>query len=376
MRNTKCHLSCLVCLVRRKIFGMKVVEYTAKLCEGLASNTHIVSLDLEGCSVNDACAAQLAEVLATNKTVQFLNLKGNRIRDEGCVALARAMAANTCVRQVNIFGQEGGRKWGEGTLSEWLTAYATNFTLLNIIWSTSSKQTVRLLGLCAAPPVTLFTLRVWAQTLAPRQVRLTSMTARNNNINRALRDGQFELTMLPEPMRANPPAMAFFKMPDVKATRGGVAQSVNKDRKVSGGGKVRRSLRAHTQLAAMLHVVVTLFGLRNTRSCATGWRTPRLQLDQSRLGLLPCDLGIFHPNRGQKSLRLPPRRRPRLRPRRPPLWRRPPQERQAADGSARRSAKSEPVWKWTATRRASWRLEWRSRLSRSSVLASGTQMAG
>jgi hypothetical protein len=41
-----------------------------------------------------------------------------------------------------VFGQEGGRKWGEGTLSEWLTAYRTNVTLLNIIWSTNSKQTV------------------------------------------------------------------------------------------------------------------------------------------------------------------------------------------------------------------------------------------
>ena len=65
------------------IFAMKAVEYTAKLSAGLATNTHIKDLNLEGCSINDACAAQLAEAITGHKTLQVLNLKGNRIRDEG-----------------------------------------------------------------------------------------------------------------------------------------------------------------------------------------------------------------------------------------------------------------------------------------------------
>ena len=67
------------------------------------------------------------------------------------------MATNTTLREINLFGQQGGKKWGEGTLTEWLEAYKTNVSLLNVIWSTSSKQTIA----------------------------LTGMMARNNDINRA-----------------------------------------------------------------------------------------------------------------------------------------------------------------------------------------------
>ena len=62
------------------IFGMKTAEYTAKLCDGLAGNTNVTEVNLESCSINDACAAQLAAVIAGNRTIQVLNLKGNRIK--------------------------------------------------------------------------------------------------------------------------------------------------------------------------------------------------------------------------------------------------------------------------------------------------------
>ena len=146
-----------------------------------------------------------------------MSLKGNRIKDAGCRALAKALSDNTTLRIFNIFGQQGGAKWGEATLSEWVVMYKTNVTLLNIIWSTSSKQTVA----------------------------LTSLQNRNGNINRALRDGrQAELlSLLPLALRAAPPpALHYFELPDVRQKRGGVAAApVPAGRLASGAGKVMRN---------------------------------------------------------------------------------------------------------------------------------------
>ena len=33
-----------------------------------------------------------------------------------------------------VFGQEGGRKWGEGCLTQWLEMYKTNVTILRVNW--------------------------------------------------------------------------------------------------------------------------------------------------------------------------------------------------------------------------------------------------
>eukprot|EP01052_Picozoa_sp_SAG31_P009671 SAG31_NODE_513_length_14715_cov_22.844554_2_plen_126_part_00 len=102
----------------------------------------VTSVDLQGCGLNDDCAIDIATALERkDSTLVSLSLKGNRIKDTGCIALAKAMAVNRNLRIINLFGQESGAKWGEATLAAWAAAYATNVTLLNIIWST---------GLCTA----------------------------------------------------------------------------------------------------------------------------------------------------------------------------------------------------------------------------------
>jgi len=102
---------------------------------------------------------------------------------------------NSTLRQINVFGQKGGTKWGEPCLGQWVAMYATNVTLLNIVWRTSSRQTVA----------------------------LTKLMARNTDINRALKQGKDYFHHLPDGLRADPPHLLHYDMPDVRTTRGAIA---------------------------------------------------------------------------------------------------------------------------------------------------------
>jgi hypothetical protein len=50
------------------------------------------------------------------------------------------------------------------------------------------------------------------------------MLARNTDINRALKAGDDYVKLLPTPLQADPPKLEFYKIEDVRAKRGGVAE--------------------------------------------------------------------------------------------------------------------------------------------------------
>ena len=194
------------------VYQMKHVQYTKTLAAGLARNTHLKSLTLSNCGLTDADAELLAEALTANSTLLSLGLEGNSIKDAGCSAIARALGRNHTLREINIFGQPG--RWGEACLDAWLSMYETNVTLLKIVWRTDSKKTVA----------------------------LTGRTARNTDINRALQKGGDYVKLLPPAMRGSPPALSFYKVPDVKSTRGGVAAKANEARQTRAGMVMRNGV--------------------------------------------------------------------------------------------------------------------------------------
>ena len=116
------------------IYALKSQVLTEQLCNALKSSTHVRVVDLTDCGLNDACAAMVGEMLAANKSIQKCVLNKNKIKDDGCTALANGLAHNTTLREIEIFGQEGGRKWGEGCLVQWLEMYKTNVTIIRVNW--------------------------------------------------------------------------------------------------------------------------------------------------------------------------------------------------------------------------------------------------
>ena len=105
-------------------------------------------VDLTDCGLNDACATMVGEMLAVNTTIQKFVLNKNKIKDEGCAALANGLAHNTTLREIELFGQEGGRKWGEGCLVQWLEMYKTNVTIIRVNWCVTLPVQYRQLISC------------------------------------------------------------------------------------------------------------------------------------------------------------------------------------------------------------------------------------
>ena len=189
------------------------MEWTQKLCEAMAGNTALVSLDLSDCALDDKCCDLLGAVLEADQKLASLNLNKNAIRDGGCAKLASSLARNITLREIELQQQKGGRKWGEGCLVTWLDMYKTNFSLIRVNWTTNSKNTVT----------------------------LTKMLARNMDVNNKVKNGDSSWHgSLPAELRDSPPAIMFYQLEDVKAKRGGVGRSNNPDREV-GKGKVLRN---------------------------------------------------------------------------------------------------------------------------------------
>ena len=116
------------------IFALKAPALTEQLCAALRTNEHVKKLDLTDCGINDACCAMIGELMKENKIIQHLVLNKNKIKDDGCTSLANGLARNTTLREIEVFGQEGGRKWGEGCLTQWIEMYKTNVTILRVNW--------------------------------------------------------------------------------------------------------------------------------------------------------------------------------------------------------------------------------------------------
>jgi hypothetical protein len=214
------------------IYALKAVPLTEQLCAALKASTHVKEVNLEDCGVNDACCVMLGEMLSTNTSIKKCVLNKNKIKDEGCTALANGLATNTTLREIEVFGQEGGRKWGEGCLVQWLEMYKTNVTIIRVNWcalqfTQHSGFRVAVASLSHARVRSHPRATGHRSTNSKSTVTLTKMLARNTDINRALKNGDDYVKLLPTPLQADPPKLEFYQIEDVRAKRGGVAEVRN-----------------------------------------------------------------------------------------------------------------------------------------------------
>ena len=191
---------------------MKLGELMPQLAAALATNTTCRELNLAGCGVNDVACQQLAEALGRNNTLCSLNLENNKVDNNGAIAIARALAGNRGLMLLNLLNQKGSR-FGDSTLTEYLTMFDTNVTLLKIIWRLESRQSFRAhRGLNrrqrhrarrprradASPTRARHVRPPRASSARIRHVAgLTKMLTRNNEIDRLIQTGKDYADKLP-----------------------------------------------------------------------------------------------------------------------------------------------------------------------------------
>jgi Ran GTPase-activating protein (RanGAP) involved in mRNA processing and transport len=87
-------------------------ENILKLTASLANNTHIRTLYLHECGIDDIGASILAFALRKNESIQQLWLKGNMIGDVGASALASALSENRTLRILGLNDNDIGNYGG------------------------------------------------------------------------------------------------------------------------------------------------------------------------------------------------------------------------------------------------------------------------
>jgi len=203
--------SLTVCDLRNNaVLQMKASELVPKLAAALAGNNTCQELNLGACGINDECATSLASALAQNTTLIHINLEENRIGNDGATAIAKALAQNRTLMQLNMLNQKGTR-FGDATLHAFTDMFATNVTLLKIIWRLESRQSFR----------------------------LTKMLTRNNDIDRRIKAGKDYADLLPsgaEPLSAALIAQRAGGAAFVGTPRASAEDSARSSANDSGGG--------------------------------------------------------------------------------------------------------------------------------------------
>ena len=160
---TSCNLG------KNAVMQMRGSELCPQIGAALAHNTHCQELILSDCNLSDQMVSEIASALVTNKVLLHLDLQENKIKDEGATALAKAIAQNQVLMHLNLLNQKGSR-FGDATLHAFDDMFATNVTLLKIVWRLESRQSFR----------------------------LTKMLTRNNDIDRRIKAARDYADLLPE----------------------------------------------------------------------------------------------------------------------------------------------------------------------------------
>lgn len=79
-------------------------ERTMNLAETLKSNTHVTTLDLEGCNIGDKGVIALAETFKKNSTIRSVYLHFNNTGDKGAIALAEALKVSESIIDLDFEG--------------------------------------------------------------------------------------------------------------------------------------------------------------------------------------------------------------------------------------------------------------------------------
>jgi hypothetical protein len=88
----------------RKFHSLSLEE-KIKAAQAFAKNTHVKSINLNGCELGDEFAEAMGKSLATNKTIEKLLLENNSISGTGIRYLFEGVAQNSCLLEFRLHKQ-------------------------------------------------------------------------------------------------------------------------------------------------------------------------------------------------------------------------------------------------------------------------------
>jgi hypothetical protein len=116
------------------IFQVNAATHTRSLAQGLAGNTTLVLLALDGCEIADAEGLILAEALSQNASLTELSVRRNMLRPSTIEVFADSLASNprSVLRVLELGDQRGGSRIGERVVHAFRRLFETNVTLCRV----------------------------------------------------------------------------------------------------------------------------------------------------------------------------------------------------------------------------------------------------
>ena len=116
------------------IFQVSAAAHTRALAEGLAGNTTLVSLSLDGCEIADTEGLVLADALARNVSLTALSVRRNMLRASTVEAFADSLASNSrsALRVLELGDQRGSGRIGERVVHAFRRLFETNVALCRV----------------------------------------------------------------------------------------------------------------------------------------------------------------------------------------------------------------------------------------------------
>ena len=165
------------------VWKAKSAVLTASLSDALLGNMRLTALNLSDCNVGDNALFKLADAIRHNATLYDLNLANNKLGRPGMTHLAECLADNSGLMTLDLTGH----RINSEVAVAFVDMLRVNLTLCKIIWK----------------------LEVGGFNL-----RFTELTNRNTEIDRNVRDGKDFVELLPDDLRAHPPALEPRVVPD------------------------------------------------------------------------------------------------------------------------------------------------------------------
>ena len=94
-----------VSMVGNKRFLTLTPEEKVKAARSLGDNTHVTTVNLNACGIDDEFVRELAMSLQRSNTIERLYLEGNDISGEGITSLFEALAKNTSLEELRLHKQ-------------------------------------------------------------------------------------------------------------------------------------------------------------------------------------------------------------------------------------------------------------------------------
>ena len=115
------------------------MENAKCLLEGIAENSYLETLGLNGTSLPDGLSSTIARMLSNNATLKALSLRNNHLTDEGAVDITYGLDFNSSLTSLDLTGNNI-TETGSEMLSQHICHRKSPFSLNPSIWILRGKR--------------------------------------------------------------------------------------------------------------------------------------------------------------------------------------------------------------------------------------------